>query len=191
MVNGIVSLISLSIFSLLVYRNAHSHFLCCLWEWQRFCGSRQSGGYAAVVLLWQWAPCGGSLVCSRGKGSVTVRAPWYLSQPWKLPDLGMGGLSPTWGWHITVWGVEWIKWDKACEELGLYKVSPQHMWALLILYDRTCPSWLEDICHILCRMPHVEGREDDLDYETLNVFLTPQGKLGWLEQFYPLSWWSQ
>ena len=146
----------------------HSRFLGYLWEWQRVRGSRPSGGYAAVVLLGQWAPCG-------GQDGATVRAPWCLSQPWKLPDLGWGGWALTWGWHLTMRGVEWIRWDKACDELGWRKVSPQHMWALLIPHDRTCPSWIGDVCHILCRLPHFAGTEDDLDSNTLTFFFPLKG----------------
>ena len=59
-------------------------------------GSKSVGqGRLVGMQLWSfWVSglrVGASLVCSRGKDGATVRAPWCLSQPWKLPDLGWGG----------------------------------------------------------------------------------------------------
>lgn len=70
-------------------------------------------GHLVDMQLWSFwdrgLRVGASLVCSRGKDGATVRAPWCLSQPWKLPDLGVGGWALTSGWHLTMRGVEWIR----------------------------------------------------------------------------------
>ena len=153
----------------------HSCFFGYLWEWQQVRGSRPSGGYAAVVLLGQWAPCGGLLSLQQRQGWCDSEGSVVSQSAMEASRSRVGGWALTWGWHLTMRGVEWIRGDKACDELGWRKVSPQHMWALLIPHDRTCPSWIGDVCHILCRLPHFAGTEDDLDSNTLTFFFPLKG----------------